>query len=154
MDWAEELKTSIRKTTARKGRRSRSRDLLKDTTSSAQTSQSLTSNSTNNVSQGTSSNNNDICIDITLPLFLLSNSTTMEYFLHNRKYFKLFLGATASEGDLSDLPTPSHRSSRRPERHSSDLFLPNVHLFRNNRLIILNEVLTSIDNYENSPTEK
>uniref|UniRef100_A0A1B0BI27 Intraflagellar transport protein 43 homolog n=1 Tax=Glossina palpalis gambiensis TaxID=67801 RepID=A0A1B0BI27_9MUSC len=68
MDWAEELKMSIRKTTARKGRRSRSRDLLKDTTSSAQTSQSLTSNSINNVSQGTSSNNNDICIDITLPV--------------------------------------------------------------------------------------
>ncbi|KAI9585476.1 intraflagellar transport protein 43 homolog A [Glossina fuscipes] len=68
MDWAEELKMSIRKTTARKGRRSRSRDLLKDTTSSAQTSQSLTSNSTNNVSQATSSNNNDICIDITLPV--------------------------------------------------------------------------------------
>ncbi|XP_037894192.1 uncharacterized protein LOC119640326 [Glossina fuscipes] len=62
MDWAEELKMSIRKVAARKGRRSRSRDLLKDTTSSAQTSQSLTSNSTNNVSRGTSSNNNDICL--------------------------------------------------------------------------------------------
>uniref|UniRef100_A0A1A9WZS6 Intraflagellar transport protein 43 homolog n=1 Tax=Glossina brevipalpis TaxID=37001 RepID=A0A1A9WZS6_9MUSC len=67
MDWAEELKMSIRKTTARKGRRSKSRDLLKDITSSAQTSQSLTSNSTNNVSQTTSSNNNDLFIDITLP---------------------------------------------------------------------------------------
>ncbi|KAI9579182.1 hypothetical protein GQX74_014799 [Glossina fuscipes] len=62
-------------TTARKGRRSRSRDLLKNTTSSSQTSQSLTSNSTNHVSQGTSFKNNDLCIDITLPLTLFLEAT-------------------------------------------------------------------------------
>ncbi|XP_005176272.1 intraflagellar transport protein 43 homolog [Musca domestica] len=44
MDWAEELKMSIRKTTARKGRRSKSRDVLKD---SPQTSSSTAQNSTN-----------------------------------------------------------------------------------------------------------
>ncbi|XP_065356108.1 intraflagellar transport protein 43 homolog [Calliphora vicina] len=62
MDWAEELKMSLRKlqTTARKGRRSKSRDVLKD---SAQTSASVTSNSSGQLA---SSNNPDLSIDITL----------------------------------------------------------------------------------------
>uniref|UniRef100_A0A1B0B5L9 Uncharacterized protein n=1 Tax=Glossina palpalis gambiensis TaxID=67801 RepID=A0A1B0B5L9_9MUSC len=127
MDWAEELKMSIRKTTARKGRRSRSRDLLKDTTSSAQTSQSLTSNSTNN----------------RLIQNAVYGARTKQAFYCGISWYisigpQLKNSGTASEGDLSDLTTPSHHSSQRPERHSSDLFLPNVHLFRNNRLTAIN----------------
>ncbi|TMW50609.1 hypothetical protein DOY81_004344 [Sarcophaga bullata] len=58
MDWAEELKMSIRKTTARKGRRSKSRDVLKD---SVQTSSSVTSNSTDQFA-----NNPELSLDIGL----------------------------------------------------------------------------------------
>ncbi|XP_073826086.1 intraflagellar transport 43 [Musca autumnalis] len=61
MDWAEELKMSIRKTTARKGRRSKSRDVLKDT---PQTSTSGEKNSTS--AQNTS--NLDLAIDLNLDL--------------------------------------------------------------------------------------
>ncbi|ALC39329.1 CG5780 [Drosophila busckii] len=53
MDWAEELKMTIRKTTARKGRRSKSRDVLKEPTNTASTSKIQ---------------NKDISIDITLDL--------------------------------------------------------------------------------------
>ncbi|KAM7353769.1 intraflagellar transport 43 [Cochliomyia hominivorax] len=60
MDWAEELKMSIRKTTARKGRRSKSRDVLKDST---QTSASVTSNTSGQLS---ASNNPELSIDIAL----------------------------------------------------------------------------------------
>ncbi|KAH8377159.1 hypothetical protein KR093_003737 [Drosophila rubida] len=64
MDWAEELKMTIRKTTARKGRRSKSRDALNDQvqtgTSSAASTHQL---------------NKDISIDITLDIQNASNSS-------------------------------------------------------------------------------
>ncbi|EDW76527.1 LOW QUALITY PROTEIN: intraflagellar transport protein 43 homolog [Drosophila tropicalis] len=56
MDWAEELKMTIRKTTARKGRRSKSRDVLKEE------QQQQTASSSGN------SKDKDISIDITLDI--------------------------------------------------------------------------------------
>ncbi|XP_064537295.1 intraflagellar transport protein 43 homolog [Drosophila montana] len=66
MDWAEELKMTIRKTTARKGRRSKSRDVLNEQpqaggSSSAASTQKL---------------NKDISIDITLDIHNESSSPT------------------------------------------------------------------------------
>ncbi|KAL7741468.1 hypothetical protein ACLKA6_000788 [Drosophila palustris] len=63
MDWAEELKMTIRKTTARKGRRSKSRDVLNDQT------QAGSSSSTHML-------NKDISIDITLDIHNESSSPT------------------------------------------------------------------------------
>ncbi|XP_037957218.1 intraflagellar transport protein 43 homolog [Teleopsis dalmanni] len=62
MDWAEELKMSIRKTTARKGRRSKSRDLLNEQKSSTPTFTG-------------SEANKEISIDITLDMQQYSSSS-------------------------------------------------------------------------------
>ncbi|KAH8352708.1 hypothetical protein KR084_005870 [Drosophila pseudotakahashii] len=61
MDWAEELKMTIRKTTARKGRRSKSRDVLKEETS-----------------QAAPAGSKDISIDITLNVQAGSPPTTSD----------------------------------------------------------------------------
>lgn len=60
MDWAEELKMTIRKTTARKGRRSKSRDVLKEESSQAP------------------AGSKDISIDITLNVQAGSPPTTSD----------------------------------------------------------------------------
>ncbi|KRF85606.1 uncharacterized protein Dvir_GJ16147, isoform B [Drosophila virilis] len=63
MDWAEELKMTIRKTTARKGRRSKSRDVLNEAGGSASAA-------------STQKLNKDISIDITLDIHNESSSPT------------------------------------------------------------------------------
>ncbi|XP_075152539.1 intraflagellar transport protein 43 homolog [Haematobia irritans] len=70
MDWAEELKMSIRKTTARKGRRSKSRDVLKDAQPPPTTS-TVASNST------TSANPAELSLDLNLDLQQSSTSNNV-----------------------------------------------------------------------------
>ncbi|XP_030564937.1 intraflagellar transport protein 43 homolog [Drosophila novamexicana] len=73
MDWAEELKMTIRKTTARKGRRSKSRDVLNEAggSSSAASTQKL---------------NKDISIDITLDIHNESSSPTTTPTTYNNEF--------------------------------------------------------------------
>ncbi|XP_023165543.1 intraflagellar transport protein 43 homolog [Drosophila hydei] len=66
MDWAEELKMTIRKTTARKGRRSKSRDVLKEENQAGSSSSAAS----------THKQNRDISIDITLDIHNDNSSPT------------------------------------------------------------------------------
>ncbi|TDG49456.1 hypothetical protein AWZ03_004139 [Drosophila navojoa] len=66
MDWAEELKMTIRKTTARKGRRSKSRDVLKEENQAGSSSSAASTHKLNK----------DISIDITLDIQNDSSSPT------------------------------------------------------------------------------
>ncbi|XP_023296307.2 intraflagellar transport protein 43 homolog [Lucilia cuprina] len=109
MDWAEELKMSIRKTTARKGRRSKSRDVLKD---SAQTSASVMNNSSGQLA---GSNNPDLSIDITLDMkSSAEQNQQLSASTSNNISSAQTSGSFAGGGDISSALNSSSDSKRPP----------------------------------------
>ncbi|XP_013102359.1 intraflagellar transport protein 43 homolog [Stomoxys calcitrans] len=97
MDWAEELKMSIRKTTARKGRRSKSRDVLKDAPPTS-------SNSTS--AQLTSSANAELSLDLNLDIQTSTSNNVSTPFTAG--------SSAGGAGDISSLMSPSASDTKRP----------------------------------------